>query len=54
MSIRRTNVALAGNGIGLGAVERQPVCGKNCAKPVLAAGGIIQHKSLIGTLKKVF
>lgn len=26
----------------------------NFAKPVLAAGGIIQHKSLIGTLKKVF
>jgi len=26
----------------------------NAAKPLLAAGGIIQHKSLIGTLKKVF
>ena len=31
------------NGFGLGAVERQPVRWENCAKPVLAAGGIIQH-----------
>lgn len=32
---------ICSNGFGLGAVERQPVRGKNCAKPVLAAGGII-------------
>ena len=38
-----TMVALAANGFGLGAVERQPVRWENCAKPVLAAGGIIQH-----------
>ena len=35
--------AIAGNVFGLGAVERQPVRWGNCAKPVLAAGGIIQH-----------
>ena len=34
---------IAGNVFGLGAVERQPVRWGNCAKPVLAAGGIIQH-----------
>ncbi len=34
---------MAHNGIGLGAVERQLVRGENCAKPVLAAGGTIQH-----------
>jgi len=45
---------MTANVFGLGAVERQPVRWENCAKPVLAAGGIIQHKSLIGTLKKVF
>lgn len=35
--------SIATNGFGLGAVERQPVRWENCAKPVLAAGGIIQH-----------
>ena len=35
--------SLAHNGFGLGAVERQPVRWENCAKHVLAAGGIIQH-----------
>lgn len=34
---------LSHNVFGLGAVERQPVRWENCAKPVLAAGGIIQH-----------
>ena len=30
------SVSIATNGFGLGAVERQPVRWKNCAKPVLA------------------
>lgn len=34
--ILRSVCQLAANGFGLGAVERQPVRWKNCAKPVLA------------------
>lgn len=32
----RCPLRVAANGFGLGAVERQPVRWKNCAKPVLA------------------
>ncbi len=35
---------LSHNGFGLGAVERKPVRWGNCAKPVLAAGGIFSTK----------
>ena len=47
------SVKITTNGFGLGAVVSACAWG-NCAKPVLAAGGIIQHSSLIGTPKKVF
>jgi len=35
--------SLTANVFGLGEVERHPVRWENFAKPVLAAGGIIQH-----------
>ena len=42
------------NVFGLGAVERQPVRWRNCAKPVLPAGTVNLVGCLIGMLKKSF